>query len=139
MTQKAIVKQIQDDGTIQISLMRQMECGLSCNNCEGCTQKPTSELLATANCTSIPVQPGDLVEVDPAVIGTNLASLLVFVFPCIGFMIGYLLGKVSGLGDVPSILVSFAIAVISLLPAYAYNSRFIKRGSPEFTVVRVLR
>lgn len=139
MTQKAIVKAIQDDGTVLVSLLRQMECGLSCDSCEGCAQKPTDELLATADPSVIEVQPGALVEVRPNTPGAGIVSLLVFVFPCLGFIVGYLLAKMIGFGDGLSVLLSFVGAAVCFLPALLYNAVVVKHGTPEFIVVRILR
>ena len=34
MSQNAIVKKVVHPGVVEVSLMRQMECGLSCSSCE---------------------------------------------------------------------------------------------------------
>ena len=53
MVQNAIVKQRIGEGVVQVSLLRQMECGLHCDGaCAGCTQKPTQEILACLLYTS---------------------------------------------------------------------------------------
>ena len=46
MSQNAVVKRIVSPGVAEVSLMRQMQCGLNCKSCEGCAQRPTDELLA---------------------------------------------------------------------------------------------
>ena len=47
MVQSAIVKKQIKEGVVEVSLLRQVECGLSCGgNCAGCMQKPQGELLA---------------------------------------------------------------------------------------------
>ena len=44
MVQNAVVKKIIGEGVVEVSLLRQMECGLHCDGaCEGCGQKPTEE------------------------------------------------------------------------------------------------
>lgn len=139
MTQKAIIKQILDDKTALVSLVRQMECGLSCDSCEVCPQKPPDELLATADISATQVRQGDLVEVAPNSMGANLASVLVFVFPSLGFVVGYLLASVIGLSSGASVPASFLGAFLGFLPAYICNARAAKRGAPEFNVVRILR
>ena len=48
MSQNAIVKKVVHPGVVEVSLMRQMECGLSCSSCEGCPQRPKEEILALA-------------------------------------------------------------------------------------------
>ena len=55
MNQYALVKKRLKEDVIQISLLRQTECGLkeSCGgNCAGCVQQPQGELLAVASSRS---------------------------------------------------------------------------------------
>jgi len=54
MSQNAIVKKVVHPGVVEVSLMRQMECGLSCSSCEGCPQRPKEEILALARERGIP-------------------------------------------------------------------------------------
>ena len=50
MVQNAIVKKIISDGVAEVSLLRQMECGLHCDGaCAGCGQQPKEEILALAS------------------------------------------------------------------------------------------
>ena len=47
MNQSAIVKKEVRSGVVEVSLLRQVECGLSCGgDCAGCMQKPQGEILA---------------------------------------------------------------------------------------------
>ena len=57
MSQNAIVKKVVHPGVVEVSLMRQMECGLSCSSCEGCPQRPKEEILALARERGIPAIP----------------------------------------------------------------------------------
>ena len=100
MVQNAIVKKIVRDGVAEVSLLRQMECGLHCDGaCAGCTAKPPQEILALAS-NPIGAKPGDVVEVEPTV-GHNIGtSVVVFLLPCVGLGVGYVLGQaLLGLGD----------------------------------------
>ena len=54
MSQNAIVKKVVHPGVVEVSLMRQMECGLSCSSCEGCPQRRKEEILALARERGIP-------------------------------------------------------------------------------------
>ena len=54
MSQNAIVKKVVHPGVVEVSLMRQMECSLSCSSCEGCPQRPKEEILALARERGIP-------------------------------------------------------------------------------------
>ena len=58
MSQNAIVKKVVHPGVVEVSLMRQMECGLSCSSCEGCPQRPKEEILALADKTLASFQGG---------------------------------------------------------------------------------
>ena len=93
MVQNAIVKKVVREGVVQVSLMRQMECGLHCDGaCEGCGQRPTQEILALAS-DPIGSKAGDVVEVEPAS-GHNIsASVVVFLLPVVGLGAGYVLGQ----------------------------------------------
>ena len=65
MVQSAIVKKQIKEGVVEVSLLRQVECGLSCSgNCAGCMQKPQGELLALAS-DPIGTKPGERVEGSP--------------------------------------------------------------------------
>ena len=92
MVQNAVVKKIVGDGVAEVSLLRQMECGLHCDGaCAGCTQRPKEEILALAS-NPIGARPGDVVEVEPTG-GHNLVTpVVVFLLPCVGLVAGYLPG-----------------------------------------------
>ena len=93
MVQNAIVKKFIEENVVEVSLLRQMECGLHCDGqCQGCGQKPTEEILALAS-TAIAAKPGDHVEVGPAS-GHNMSiSFVVFLLPCIALALGYVVGQ----------------------------------------------
>ena len=81
MVQNAIVKQLVGEGMAQVSLLRQMECGLHCDGaCAGCSQKPPQEILALA-ANPIGAKPGDFVEVEPSVGHGIGLSVIVFLLP----------------------------------------------------------
>lgn len=81
MSQNAIVKKVVHPGVVEVSLMRQMECGLSCSSCEGCPQRPKEEILALASDPQGGAKPGDWVEVEPASGSAIGFALLVFSSP----------------------------------------------------------
>lgn len=139
MRQKAIVKRLISDCVAEISLMRQLECGLSCKSCEGCPQKPTDELLAAADNSRIHARPGDQVEVVSNFAGVYLAVFYAFVLPCVGLLAFYLLGAAAGLGQLICVLLSFGGAVVFFVPALLFNRRKNRGRQIEFTIVDVLR
>lgn len=124
MVQNAIVKQRIGEGVVQVSLLRQMECGLHCDGaCAGCTQKPTQEILALAS-DPIGTKPGDVVEVEPTS-GHNIStSVVVFLLPCVGLGAGYMLGQsLLHLGDIAALGTALLGLVLGFVPAWLINRR----------------
>lgn len=139
MIQNAIVKRIVQDGVAEVSLLRQMECGLHCDGaCEGCSQKPTEEILALAT-NSIGAKAGDLVEVEPSA-GHNIGtSVVVFLLPCIGLGAGYVLGQsLLNLGDAAALLTAALGLVVGFVPAYLFNRSILRSQAPEFKILKYL-
>ena len=139
MVQNAFVKRIISDDVVEVSLLRQTECGLHCNgsgSCESCGQKPTEDILATAS-NDIGAKLGDVVEVEPYT-GHNLtASFIVFVLPCLGLALGYLIGQsVFHMGEGMALLAAAAGLVISFIPAFLLNRSMSKHKAPEFRILK---
>ena len=140
MVQNAIVKKIVQDGVAEVSLLRQMECGLHCDGaCAGCTAKPPQEILALAS-NSIGAKPGDFVEVEPAG-GRNIStSVAVFVLPCVGLGLGYALGLYGlHLGELASMLTAALGLAAGFLPAVWMNRAITRSSAPEFAILKQLR
>lgn len=136
MIQTAVVKRILSSGTAEISLMRQLECGLSCKSCEGCPQKPKDEVLAVAE-NSAGAKPGDVVEVQSNSGNAIGIAALVYLVPCVFLVLGYLLGSGLGFGEGLCVLIAFAGLFIGFVPALLLNRAIVRGGKPEFTILRV--
>ena len=139
MVQNALVKRVVSDGVVEVSLMRQLECGMHCSGqCEGCGQKPTEEILALATNT-IHAHPGDFVEVEPAD-GHNLSTaMIVFLLPCIGLGAGYVIGQsLLGLGDFAALGVAVLGLIAGFLPAFRKNRAIMSSDAPEFRILKFL-
>ena len=140
MIQNAIVKKTVGQGVVQVSLLRQMECGLHCDGaCEGCSQKPKEEILALAS-NPIGAQPGDRVEVEPA-IGHNIGTpVLVFLLPCVGLGAGYVVGQSAlQLGDVAALATAVVGLAVGFVPAFLLNRAMPRSKAPEFQILKFLR
>ena len=140
MVQNAIVKRIVRPGVAEVSLLRQMECGLHCDGaCAGCSQKPKEEILALAS-NSIGARPGDHVEVEPASRHSIGISVVVFVVPCVGLSLGYVLGQsLLGLGEGMALLPALAGLAAGCLPAVFVNRAMVRSKNPEFSILKFLR
>ena len=133
MVQSAIVKKQIKEGVVEVSLLRQVECGLSCSgNCAGCMQKPQGELLALASDT----KPGEWVEVEPSAGHSIGLSALVFGVPCIFLALGYLAGMALGLGEGASVGTAAVGLLVGFLPAVWVNRRITRSQKPEFVILR---
>ena len=140
MVQNAVVKKIMGQDVAQVSLLRQMECGLHCDGaCAGCTQKPTEEILALAS-NPIGAQPGDHVEVEPAS-GHNIAmSVVVFLLPCVGLGLRYAAGQsLLHLSEGTAMLTALAGLAVGFVPAVLLNRAILRSQKPEFSILKFLR
>ena len=140
MIQNALVKKIVSEDVVEISLMRQMECGMHCSGqCEGCGQKPTEEILALAS-NPIHARPGDFVEVEPTG-GHNIStSVIVFFLPCVGLGVGYGLGQaLLGLNDLAALGTAVLGLVLGFVPAFLMNRAILKSSAPEFKILKFLQ
>ena len=136
MVQSAIVKKQVREGVVQVSLLRQVECGLSCNgNCAGCMQKPQGELLALAS-DPIGTRPGERVEVEPSAGHSIGLSVLVFGLPCVFLALGYILGMVLGLEELPCVGMAAIGLLVGFLPAVWVNRLITRSQAPEFIILR---
>ena len=140
MVQNAIVKKIVGEGVAEVSLLRQMECGLHCDGaCAGCSAKPPQEILALAS-NAVGAEPGDFVEVEPAG-GRNIStSVAVFLLPCVGLGAGYALGMYAlGLNDLTSMLTAALGLAAGFLPAVLMDRAIARSQAPEFAILKWLR
>ncbi len=140
MVQNAIVKRLVQEGVAEVSLLRQMECGLHCDGaCAGCSAKPPQEILALAS-NAVGAEPGDFVEVEPAG-GRNIStSVAVFLLPCVGLGAGYALGMyVLGLNDLTSMLTAALGLAAGFLPAVLMDRAIARSRAPEFAILKRLR
>lgn len=140
MVQNALVKRIVRENVAEVSLLRQMECGLHCDGaCQGCGQKPKEEILALAS-NSIGAQPGEFVEVEPASRHNIGISVVVFLLPCLCLAAGYVLGQsLLGLGEGMSLLTAAAGLAVGFVPAALLNRAILRSGAPEFNILKRLR
>lgn len=140
MVQNAIVKRIVRPEVAEVSLLRQMECGLHCDGaCQGCSQKPKEEILALAS-NSIGAKPGEFVEVEPASRHNIGISVVVFLLPCVFLAGGYVVGQsLMGLGEGMSLLTAAAGLLLGFVPAGLLNRSILHSGAPEFDILKRLR
>lgn len=140
MVQNAIVKKLVGEDVAEVSLLRQMECGLHCDGaCAGCSAKPPQEILALAS-NPIGAKPGDFVEVEPSNRRNISASVVVFLLPCVGLGLGYALGMGPlHLGEIASLLPAAAGLALGFAPALWVDRSITRSQAPEFAILKQLR
>lgn len=136
MVQTAVVKRVISEYVAEVSLMRQLECGLSCKSCEGCPQKPKDEILVLAD-NGVGASVGDVVEVESNSGSAIGIAALVYLVPCVFLVLGYLLGAWLGFGEGLCVLAAFVGLFVGFVPALLLNRAIAKRDKPEFTVLRI--
>lgn len=140
MVQNAIVKKIVRDGVAEVSLLRQMECGLHCDGvCAGCSARPPQEILALAS-NGIGAKPGDVVEVEPSGGHHYSTSVAVFLLPCVGLGLGYVLGMhVFQLNEMTALVTAALGLAVGFIPAFLMNRAMTRSSAPEFAILKQLR
>ena len=128
----AVVREVVADGSVRVALLRNKECS-SCDKCGICGAQGGAELFATAF-NPVGARAGDLVEVESTAGSPMLIALLVYALPCVGLVLGYLLGQALHFGEMTSVLFALGGAVAGFLPAVAVNRYVSGRNAPEFVI-----
>lgn len=138
MSQNAIVKKVVHPGVVEVSLMRQMECGLSCSSCEGCPQRPKEEILALASDPQ--GGPSRGLGGGGARLRQRHRASPFWSFPPLRLSSGGIPHRADfwGLGDGGSIGMAAAGLVLGFVPAVLINRTITRRKTPEFTVLGYL-
>lgn len=134
MVQKAIVKRIVSPGIAEVSLMRQLECGLSCKSCEGCPQKPKDEILALAD-NAGDVAVGDVVDVESNAGSAISIAALVYLLPCVTLILGYVVGAAFTDSEPLCLAAAFAGLLLGFAPAVLLNRKLARSAKAEFTIL----
>ena len=135
MSQNAVVKKNVSKGIVEVSLLRELECGSGCKSCEGCSVRPTQEILALAS-DPIGVEVGDWVEVETSATGAIGAAMLIYLLPCVTLLIGYLVGDLLGFDVIGSLACAVAGLLLGFLPAVAVDRKNRSRNLPEFVIIK---
>lgn len=90
--------------------------------------------------TQLGAEPGDLVEVEPSV-GHNIGtSVVVFLLPCVGLGVGYVLGQaLLNLGDLAAMGTAVLGLVAGFVPAFLLNRAMTRSTAPEFSILKHIR
>ena len=101
-------------------------------------QKMQEEILALAT-DQLGVEPGSVVEVEPAIGPNFITPIVVFLLPCVGLAAGYLVGQQGmGLSEVAAVGTAFAGLAVGFVPAFLMNRAISRSSAPQFKVLKLL-
>lgn len=126
MTQDAVVTKLLPDNMAEVAVARTTACGGNCGSCESCIFQSQ---LKTAARNLVGAKPGQRVIIESKSSSIYKAALLVYVFPIILTLAGYLLAYAAGGAE--GICVASAFAGLVLGAVMVVLSQRIKKGNAE--------
>lgn len=94
MEQLVRVKEVFDNGTADVLLVRESACSGDCHKCSGCGAAKETMIVRAQN--PIHARRGDLVKVESATGPVMKAAVVLYVIPLVLFFLGYYLGTLPG-------------------------------------------
>lgn len=126
MTQDAVVTKLLPDNMAEVAVARTTACGGNCGSCESCIFQSQ---LKTAARNLVGARPGQCVIIQSKSSTIYKAALLVYVFPMILTLLGYVLAYVAGASE--GVCVAAAFAGLVLGAAIVVMSQRIKKGKDK--------
>ena len=128
MQQLVRVKEVCDDGTAQVIVIRESDCSGDCHKCAGCGAVQQKMLLQAVN--AIGAKPGELAIVSSQSAPVLRGAVVLYMVPMLLFFLGYLLGEKWNLGA----LLGGAGFVAGILLAVAYDRLVVKKQNTVYTI-----
>ncbi|MBP3685238.1 MAG: SoxR reducing system RseC family protein [Oscillospiraceae bacterium] len=129
MEQLVRVKEVFDNGTADVLLVRESACSGDCHKCSGCGAAKETVIVTAKN--AINARRGDLVKVESATGPVMKAAVVLYVIPLVLFFLGYYLGTLPGnfgtLGGCLGFVLGVAIVVI-------YDRTVVKKSDLGYTI-----
>ena len=135
MTQEAVVTKLLPSGMAEVAVKRTTACGGNCGSCESCVFQNE---LKTPAINTIKAQPGQKVLIQSQTSRIFKAAFLVYVFPLLLFLIGYLLSVILSLGETLGIVFSFAGLVLGALIVVWSQRRIREKDKITFEIIEFL-
>ena len=129
MEQLVRIRQVYDNGTAQVSCIRESACSGDCHKCSGCGAAKEMILLTADN--PIGAKAGDLVKLRSETGPVLKAAAVLYMMPLVLFFAGYALG--AGL-DRSGALWGGLGFVLSILFIVLYDRRMAKKDNTIYTI-----
>lgn len=128
MEQLVRVREVYEDGTAQVILVRESACSGDCHKCSGCgAAKQTLQVIAQ---NRIGAAVGDLVRLRSETGPVLKGAVVLYILPLLLFFGGYALGTIWGLGA----LMGCAAFGLGLGGAVAYDRLVAAKRQPVYTI-----
>ena len=128
MEQKAKVRQVYDNGTAQVMVIRESACSGDCHKCSGCGAVKETLLFDAVN--AIGAAPGELVIIKSESGPVLAGAAVLYMVPLALFFLGYFLGDLIGLGGLAGCLG----AVLGFLLAGIYDRKVTAKKNTVYTI-----
>ena len=128
MQQLVRVKEVCDDGTAQVIVIRESACSGDCHKCAGCGAVQQKMLLQAVN--AIGAKPGELAIVSSQSAPVLRGAAVLYMVPMLLFFLGYILGAKWNLGA----LMGGAGFVAGILLAVVYDRLVVKKQNTAYTI-----
>jgi sigma-E factor negative regulatory protein RseC len=128
MEQLVRVKEVFDDGTAQVLLVRESACSGDCHKCSGCGAAKQTLLVTAQN--SIGASEGELVRLRSQSAPVLKGAAVLYILPLALFFAGYAIGEQWQLGA----LIGGLAFVLGIVGAVAYDRLVAAKQKPVYTI-----
>lgn len=135
MTQEAVVTRLLPNDMAEVAVRRTTACGGNCGSCESCVFQNE---LKTPAFNRIRAKPGQKVLIESQSSRIFKAAFLVYVFPLLFFLAGYLLSAALSLGEAAGIVFSFAGLILGAVIVVLSQRRIREKDRITFEIVEFL-
>ena len=129
MEQLVRVKEVFDNGTADVLLVRESACSGDCHKCSGCGAAKETMIVRAQN--PIHASRGDLVKLESATAPVMKAAVVLYVIPLVLFFLGYYLGTLPGNFGALGGCLGFALGVVMVV---VYDRSMGKKAEMIYTI-----
>ena len=129
MEQLVRVKEVFDNGTAEVLLVRESACSGDSHKCSGCGAAKETMIVTADN--PIEAKRGDLVKLESATGPVMKAAVVLYVIPLVLFFLGYYLGTLPGNYGTLGGCLGFALGVILVV---LYDRYMAKKTEMIYTI-----
>ena len=129
MEQLVRVKEVFDNGTADVILVRESACSGDCHKCSGCGAAKETMIVRAQN--AIHANRGDIVKVESATGPVMKAATVLYVIPLVLFFLGYYLGTLPGNFGALGGCLGFVLGIVLVI---VYDRKVAKKSNLGYTI-----